>query len=70
MAKITGKSIRQALFRRQLADLELTQAALAERLDFSERQIRRYAAGTPVPRVVTMAMQQLYHTEFGGKTSW
>jgi predicted DNA-binding protein (UPF0251 family) len=51
---------RQAVRVRSLVDaLELSQVAAARELDVSDRTMRRYCAGEPVPRVVILALERL-----------
>ena len=56
---MSKKDDRARQFKALLEKNAWTQRALAKALDFSERQIRRFAAGTKVPRVVTYAMHYL-----------
>jgi len=46
-------------FRAALARAGLTQRGAARALEINERTVRRYAAGTPVPRVVWLALERL-----------
>ena len=48
-----------ANFRAALARAGLTQRGAARALEINERTVRRYAAGTPVPRVVWLALERL-----------
>ena len=47
------------LFRSALARAKLTQRGAARALEINERTVRRYAAGTFVPRVVWLALERL-----------
>ena len=51
--------ISRDLFRLALARAGLTQRGAARALEINERTVRRYAAGTPVPRVVWLALERL-----------
>ena len=51
--------ISRDLFRLALARARLTQRGAARALEINERTVRRYAAGTPVPRVVWLALEKL-----------
>jgi len=48
-----------ACFRASLARAGLTQRGAARALGINERTVRRYAAGTPIPRVVWLALERL-----------
>lgn len=52
-----------ACFRVFLARAGLTQRGAARALEINERTVRRYAAGTPVPRVVWLALERLALTK-------
>jgi transcriptional regulator with XRE-family HTH domain len=53
-------------FRAALSEAGLTQRGAARALGINERTVRRYAAGTPVPRVVWLALQHLASQKRGG----
>ena len=46
--------------RELLSEAGVTQRAAARELQINERTMRRYAAGEPIPRVVELALQQVF----------